>query len=107
MDQADRIGWMGEPGSAGEVDPMDELAAFILARVTHDLKVLAGAGVMPAQVGERLLTECEVKRHLVARVQSIDWAYAPAGNQDYRGKIPELLALPWAAHPAYNPDWAP
>ena len=85
---------------------MDELAAFILARVEDDLEVLAGAGVMPAVVGERLLAECEVKRRLVAHVQSVDWASEPAGDQDYMRRILELLALPWVAHPAYDPDWA-
>ena len=105
-DQTDWTGQIDESGSGGEVDPMGELAAFILARVVDDLKVLTGAGAMPALVGERLLAECEVKRHLVTHVQSIDWAFELAGDQDYRGKILELLALPWAAHPAYNPDWA-
>ncbi|WP_104167523.1 DUF6221 family protein [Arthrobacter sp. SX1312] len=85
---------------------MDELAAFILARVEDDLEVLAGVGVVPALVGERLLVECEVKRRLVGHVQSIDWAYEPAGDQDYMQTVLELLALPWAAHPTYNPDWA-
>ncbi len=78
---------------------MDELAAFILARVADDLQVLAGAGVMPAQVGERLLAECEVKRRLIGHVQSVDWGYEPAGDEDCRGKILELLALPWAHTP--------
>ncbi|MHA7284197.1 DUF6221 family protein [Arthrobacter sp. TMS2-4] len=105
-DQTDQMGQTNQTGSDGTADPMDELAAFILARITDDLEVLAGAGVIPVQVGERLLTECEVKRRLVGHVQSVDWAYEPAGDQDYRGKILELLALPWAAHPAYNPDWA-
>lgn len=105
-DLADRIGQTDPAGSDGTADPMDELAAFILARVTDDLEVLAGARVVPALVGERLLVECEVKRRLVGHVQSIDWAYEPAGDQDYMRRILELLALPWAAHPAYNPDWA-
>ena len=108
-DQTDRTGRKGrmdELGSGGREDPMGELAAFILARVTDDLEVLAGAGVMPVLVGERLLVECEVKRRLVGHVQNIDWAYEPAGDQDYMRTVLELLALPWAAHPAYNPDWA-
>ncbi|MHA7239579.1 DUF6221 family protein [Arthrobacter sp. TMS1-12-1] len=104
--QADQANPVDDMGSDGTADPMDELAAFILARVTDDLEVLAGAGVMPVQVGERLLAECEVKRSLVGHVQSIDWAYEPAGDQDYMRTVLELLALPWAAHPAYNPDWA-
>jgi hypothetical protein len=105
-DQKGQIDGMGGPGAGGGGDPMDELAAFILARINDDLEVLAGAGVMPVQVGERLLAECEVKRRLVAHVQSIDWAYEPAGDQDYMRRVLELLALPWAANPAYNPDWA-
>ncbi|WP_104168885.1 hypothetical protein [Arthrobacter sp. SX1312] len=93
-DQTDWMSQVDESGFGGQGDAMDELAAFILARVADDLQVLAGAGVMPVLVGERLLVECEVKRRLVAHVQSIDWAYEPAGDQDYMQTVLELLALP-------------
>lgn len=84
---------------------MDELAAFILARVEEDEVLIAGGGMLRERAAERLLKESEVKRRLVAHVQRVDWSYEPAGEQDYMWKILELLALPWAGHPDYNPRW--
>ncbi|OUM44668.1 DUF6221 family protein [Arthrobacter sedimenti] len=88
---------------------MDELAAFILAPIEEDEVLRTGGDrmTMTASVaGERLLAECVSKRRPVAHVQSIDWSYEPAGDQDYMWKVLELLALPWARHPAYKAHWA-
>ena len=123
---------------------MDELAAFILARVAedHDLAYQAlhdpGAGGIlgvhtrnchAADTGrsvdvaghellldplachnmnqspEKVIAECVAKQRLVAHVQSIDWDYEPAGEQDYMHTILELLALPWRNHPDYSRHW--
>lgn len=99
---------------------MDELAAFILARVAedHDLADQAlhdpgAGGILGAHIRrchtadagrsvvvaghellldplachnlnqgpEKVIAQCAAKRRLVAHVQSIDWAYEPAGEQ--------------------------
>ena len=39
-------------------------------------------------------------------MQSIDWDYEPAGEQDYMRTILELLALPWRNHADYSLRWA-
>ena len=45
---------------------------------------------------EEVLADCATKQRLVAHMQSIDWNYEPAGEQDYTSAILELLALPGA-----------
>ncbi|WP_334684391.1 DUF6221 family protein [Arthrobacter sp. CAN_A6] len=58
------------------------------------------------QSPEKVIADCVVKQRLVAHVQSIDWDYEPAGEQDYMRTILELMALPWRNHPDYSPHWA-
>ncbi|WP_026531551.1 DUF6221 family protein [Arthrobacter sp. H41] len=123
---------------------MNELAAFILARVAEDYDLAQQARLLvvkPAilllcaesrhagdvgrdigvaghellmdplachfmnQHPERVMVDCVAKQRLVAHVQSIDWDYEPAGEQDYMYKILELLALPWREHPECQSHW--
>lgn len=85
---------------------MDEIAAFIIARVEEDEVLIGGGGMTRPLAAGRLLRESEVKRRLVAHVQGVDWDHEPAGEQDYMRMILELLALPWSGHPDYRPDWS-
>lgn len=85
---------------------MDQLAAFILARVDDDEDRVRKDGTAATALGERLLVDGKVKRRLVAHVQRVDWAYELAGEQDYMWTILELLALPWSAHPEYDARWS-
>ena len=57
------------------------------------------------QSPEKVIADCAAKQRLVAHVQSIDWDYEPAGEQDYMRTILELLALPWRNHPDYSRHW--
>ncbi|BBE21368.1 hypothetical protein MN0502_02510 [Arthrobacter sp. MN05-02] len=84
---------------------MDELAAFILARIEEDEVLLTGGDMMPAMAEERLLAECEAKRRLIAHVQRIEWNIKPVEDQNYMRRILELLALPWIGHPEYDTRW--
>ncbi|WDF35063.1 DUF6221 family protein (plasmid) [Arthrobacter agilis] len=57
------------------------------------------------QSTEKVIADCVAKQRLVAHVQSIDWDYEPAGEQDYMRTILELPAVPWRDHPDYAPHW--
>lgn len=87
-------------------EPMDQLAAFILARVDDDEEQAREDGTATTVLGERLLIDGDVKRRLDAHVQRIDWTYEPAGEQDYMWTILDFLALPWRNHPDYQSHWS-
>jgi len=66
---------------------------------------------------DRVLAECEAKRRIVQL--KADWRYQGVavvdvgipraeieGRQDMRNEVLRLLALPYAAHPDYDPKWA-
>ena len=75
------------------------LTDFLLARIAEDeswckrLHVTTDPGA-PDDV-TRVLAECEAKRLLIERVGNPDWAGF------------NILALPYAAHPDYRPEFAP
>lgn len=113
-----------------------ELADFLLARIAEDedvarrsieddTRMTAEAGPIenpgPAYVTEqasvgmeylvgvrpaRVLAECEAKRQVVTQAAHYtDVLYDPAA-QVYR-QVLRALALPYAGHPDYRPQWAP
>ncbi|MHA7279563.1 DUF6221 family protein [Arthrobacter sp. MDT2-2] len=84
---------------------MNDLAAFVDARLTEDEKA-ARVGTLPEEVWgargwydpERVLAECRAKRGLVR--------YAAASLDESQGTdVLRLLALPWAGHSDYRADW--
>ncbi len=98
---------------------MDELATFILARISEDERVamtmhtrLRQARVLDPDVEEyfvvwhpkRVLAECESKR-LIVELQRSDLRDDP---EDWEAdEVLRLLALPYADHPHYRPEWRP
>ena len=96
------------------------LTEFLLARIAEDEAAARGSladvanrrtlGIPPewlTGVAERVLAECEAKRRIVglrdgwldARGFSPDYWSAPVDH------IVALLALPYAGHPEYDPQW--
>lgn len=84
---------------------MDQLAAFVEARLSEDEKD-ARTGTLPEEVWgargwydpERVITECLSKRRLIRYARSqLD---ASQGAEVLR-----LLALPWAGHRDHLPEW--
>lgn len=97
------------------------LTEFLLARIAEDEAVareamaddrraLYGLANLPTPTythvvswgPDRVLAECEAKRQIVERMQPfgpIDDLFAP--------EIFALLALPYADHPDYLPEWKP
>jgi hypothetical protein len=104
------------------------LTAFLLARIAEDERAhradLAeseyaeiGPNVTLAEWSRRGLVECEVKRRIVelyqreADVTARTPAHGPKTPQEARsgafGESCLLLALPYADHPDYRPEWRP
>ena len=84
---------------------MDQLAAFVEARLSEDEKA-ARTGTLPEEVWgargwyepERVIAECRSKRRLMRYASSqLD---EPQGTEVLR-----LLALPWAGHGDHLPEW--
>ncbi|WP_422390209.1 hypothetical protein [Arthrobacter sp. N1] len=83
---------------------MDEIAAFILARL-DDEEAAVTAGAYPEEwMVDQQRASCRTRRELVAHVQRIDWDYEPAGEADYMRTILEILAEPRAGHPDFRPE---
>ncbi|WP_104181415.1 DUF6221 family protein [Arthrobacter sp. B0490] len=84
---------------------MDDIAAFLDARITEDENA-ARRGSLPEEVWgvggwydpQRVLAECEGKRELLRyAVMELDTRHS-AG-------VLRLLARPWAGHAEYRAEW--
>ena len=88
-----------------KVSGMNEIAAFLDARITEDEKA-ARTGTLPEEVWgargwyepARVLSECEAKRRL------LQFALADLG-EPHGSSVLKLLAGPWAGHGGYRPEW--
>lgn len=93
------------------------LAEFLLERIAEDEAhdgwhtVECGVGLGYWATGRcicgypaRILADCEAKRRIVAWVNQWPWRAEPPSSVD--GLLP-LLALPYADHPDYRPEWRP
>jgi hypothetical protein len=92
---------------------MTDLTDFLLARIAEDEAVALRArdnagsfgvgGHMVAWTPGRVLAECEAKRRIIERVSEVKWT----GSYAVRDVVLEILALPYADHPDYRPEWRP
>jgi hypothetical protein len=99
-----------------------ELTEFLLARIAEDEALGSDTWRRPhwgycntqgdqSSLGDecdcglpaRVLAECEAKRRIVERYTHL---YEHGDSGDMRWTLP-LLALPYADHPDYNPEWKP
>jgi hypothetical protein len=109
---------------------MNDLAAFLLARITEIEEAvwasirpgtgvlligMRGAGGQTVWTTDTLLAECEAKRRIVGRLAAAD-RYAATGGvtteyaEGYDHGILDaarFLALPYADHADYRPEWRP
>jgi len=96
------------------------LTDFLLARIAEDETVAragrnadviwpidaalgvvrTGEDVYLASTPDRVLAECEAKRHIVAMAAQLCY-----GNEEEAGW--DVLALPYADHPDYRDEWRP
>ena len=93
------------------------LTEFLLARITEDEagaqqwfeSVRAHGGIIDDTYGHfgpsRVLAECEAKRRIVQNV-CVLMAHRDMYAQDKKYLLC-LLALPYADHPDYLPEWRP
>ncbi len=108
---------------------IEELAGFLLARIAEDEAVadkvyqsvaftaddgIRSVGFEPLK--ERVLAECEVKRRIIEREQFVT-SHGPAvdhvraldmttGATAALHDVLRCLALPYADHPDYRPEWS-
>ena len=87
------------------------LTEFLLARIAEDDEAAHFAWPRPPWTSERLRAECEAKRLLIQRAESLA-EYVDATREDsthtYERTLTRLLAplaLPYAGHPHYLPEW--
>ena len=90
----------------------DDLVAFLRARLEDDLATadrlleIMKSRTDAAHWGVRMLAEVNAKRALIAETiepyLGMDTTMARVANQALR-----LLALPYADHPDYRPEWRP
>ncbi len=85
-----------------------DLVRFLFERIAEDeaaARRAHGARVPPGLFGPgRVLADCAAKRGIV-ELQRADLMDDP---DDWRAdEILRLLALPYADHPAYQPEWRP
>jgi len=56
----------------------------------------------------RVLADCDAKQELLALADPYDFADdGGTGMSEHAEKIRRLLALPYATHPDYRPEWTP
>jgi Family of unknown function (DUF6221) len=108
------------------------LEEFLLARIAEDERMATpvqdhpmfdGTGIMITDYGRgprmginsnvaaymarfdpaRVLAECEAKRRIVKLVSDVKWT----GSYAVRDEVLETVALPYADHPDYLPEWRP
>ncbi len=85
-----------------------DLVRFLFERIAEDEAAARGARAARVPSGlfgpARVLAECAAKRGIV-EIQRTDLVDDP---EDWRAdEILRLLALPYADHPAYRPEWRP
>jgi hypothetical protein len=105
------------------------LAEFLLARIAEDEAAVRAEYARPELDARRGLAECEAKRRIIeihgSLVQVIPWVDEERNAEDARrghtwctecGNVDDqpvawpcdtlrLLALPYADHPDYSPEW--
>ena len=111
-DEKDARSLIEQRAKLGPYEPSPGLAAWVVVPFDED-----GHPGDPA----RVLAECEAKRRLVEHVVKFrrdvanasiwrgdEWADGRvAGWEDGVAGILEVLALPYADHPDYRPEWRP
>lgn len=110
-----------------EPDLEPNLDEFLLARIAEDKRIAADALASPAGGGgrfgpERVLTECSAKRKLVLACREArpdlhflglrarglaDFPLSPHDQHQLAALTLALLALPYAGHHDYRPEWRP
>ena len=103
------------------------LTDFLLARIAEDEEIASRAGTFEPwsekmrrdNYGhltiqpDRVLAECEAKRRIVEDFQHLDADYHVTHSEFTEARQFQALvalghvALPYADHPDYNPDWRP
>lgn len=83
---------------------MTTLTDFLLARIAEDEADVADPAAALHYAPDRVLAECEAKRRIVERHSGCDEvSYGDTSTcPDARD-----LALPYADHPDYRPEWKP
>lgn len=102
---------------------MTGLAEFLLARIAEDEAWWHARHEVDPQVPRRMLAECEAKRRIVAWCGERERIHVPVFASDADAArasefvpgglshpadsvVLRLLALPYADHPDYRPEWA-
>lgn len=97
------------------------LAEFLLARIAEDteaaLHIADQADVVRAHgmkivtgplSPNRLLADCEAKRQLISDISEyLDHKGGITATDGLAWRALTYLALPYASHPDYQPEWAP
>lgn len=75
---------------------------------SEDCRVCSGGDAYTRD--ERVLAECEAKRRIIRAVKrnpNAPWDAYAIGRDDVGREVLRLLALPYADHPDYRPEWRP
>ena len=86
------------------------LTEFLLARITEDERDAQYAETQWSSVPstKRILAECEAKRRIVTEAGDYSPELAEGDNGEWAfGTVLRMLALPYANHPDYQPEWRP
>jgi hypothetical protein len=119
----------GPENSWGSGPRLDE---FLLARIAEDLRLAAAAPAAPGSAGPdghaspfdpaRVQAECTAKRRIVLACRELrpdtrilgarpegmaDFPLAPHDQHQLAAVTLALLALPYAGHHEYRPEWRP
>jgi hypothetical protein len=81
-----------------EVETYVSLAAAALA---------AALPLSETRLRHRVLAECDAKRRIIAECRAGIDAWPATDNDGHFEWILEALALPYADHPDYQPEWRP
>jgi hypothetical protein len=83
------------------------LTEFLLARIAEDEAVAREVARGPRGWGKttarRRIADCEAKRRIIARLCDVEWT----GSRAVRDVVLAELAVPYADHPDYRPEWKP
>jgi hypothetical protein len=80
------------------------LIEFVLARIAEDEEIVRLKGITGRRV-ERGQLECEAKRRIVELHRAKDNGFCTHCNWKWPCVTLRLLALPYADHPDYQPEW--